>query len=646
MSQNTNLFVWFSTIAPVSFAQFATPLKRSVYIVFLLGVSLLLSSIGCAQSPTGLRADTVSENAFRLETFADTTRLLTVRQISTLYSQHRFRPILNSRLLENYTTASHWLHLRLPASRSRLLYLEIDNPRINQVEFFQLVGTDIVSQVSTGDSLPFRSRQFSHYNWVFPLLPDARRPSDVFVRLAKHGEILNAPMRVWQPNTFEQYTHRRYAGWGVLAGITLIVLLLNGVVWAATTNALYGWFMAVIVLHAVHLGAASGLSFQYLWPNYPLVNDWYPQTLSAWLIVLAQVQFMQRFIGQTAQNSRVFRWVNGFKYVIIGATLLTIVLLIVQAVPPFYFRLLVVLTLSFSLLVVPLAVVSLYERRGRREPVIRFYAGITAIQFVALAVFFINIGFTRAGHPLLTFTNEGLVTVSFLVDLLILSPGVLYFEFSSYRQQNETLLTALHQSEQEQSQRIIDALEIERNRMAEDLYDDVGAILSTAIGYVSGTLRKPEIRERFPMLAEARSLLDRAVENLRTVSHNLMPKNFAQLGLAKSLAETVDKVGHSSPVQFDYVVVGQERRFNAATEVQVFRIASELINDIVKNSTATQATLQLIFNHQTLNLIAEDNGPRTPLYNNLTSKVDFIGGTLNVDASPGGVTAIVEIPYQ
>ncbi len=148
------------------------------------------------------------------------------------------------------------------------------------------------------------------------------------------------------------------------------------------------------------------------------------------------------------------------------------------------------------------------------------------------------------------------------------------------------------------------------------------------------------------MLAEARSLLDRAVENLRTVSHNLMPKNFAQLGLAKSLAETVDKVGHSSPVQFDYVVVGQERRFNAATEVQVFRIASELINDIVKNSTATQATLQLIFNHQTLNLIAEDNGGRTPLYNNLTSKVDFIGGTLNVDASPGGVTAIVEIPYQ
>ena len=646
MSRNTNKLVYFWGQRPVSFAQFATPLKKSVYILLLLYVSLMLSSTARAQSVTRLRADTLSVNALRLETFADSTRQLTVSQISTLYNQHRFRPLPGGRLLENYTTANHWLHLRLPATRSRRLYLEIDNPRINQVDFFQLVGKTMVSQVSTGDSLPFQSRRFSHYNWVFPLVPDAQLPSDVFVRLAKHGEILNAPVRVWMPDTFEQYSHQRYLLWGVLAGITLIVLLLNGVVWAATADPLYGWFMAVIALHTFHLGAASGLSFQYLWPNLPVINDWYPQTLSAWLLVLAQVQFMQRFIGQTAQNSRVFRWVNGFKYAIIGATLFTLLLLVFRAVPPFYFRLLVGLTLLFSLLVVPLAVVSLYERRQQGEPVIRFYAGITMVQFMALAVFFVNIGFTKAGHPLLTFANEGLVLISFLVDLLLLSLGVLYFGFANYRRQNETLLTALHRSEQEQSQRIIDALEIERNRIAEDLYDDVGAILSTAIGYVSGTLRKPEIRERFPMLGEARSLLDRAVENLRTVSHNLMPKNFAQLGLAKSLAETVDKVGHSSPVQFDYVVVGQERRFDTATEVQVFRIASELINDIVKNSAATQATLQLIFNHDALNLIAEDDGPRTPVYNNLTSKVDFIQGTLDVDVSPNGVTTIVEIPYQ
>ena len=619
----------------LTFTHFVTPLKASVYISSVLCLSVASFWAARAQPGTGL-----------LETFADSTRQLTVGQIRNRYDQHCFRPLAGNRLLKNYTTANHWLHLRLPPARSQPLYLEIDNPRLNQVDFYQTLDKAIVSQVITGDSLPFDSRRFSHYNWVFPMLPDARSPTDVFVRLGKQGEILNAPVRVWLPNAFEAYSHRRYLLWGILAGITLVVLLLNGMVWIATSDALYGWFMVVIGLHAFHLGAASGLSFQYLWPDLPIVNDWYPQTISAWLIVLAQVHFMQRFIGQTAQNSRVFRWVNGFKYLIVGATALTVGLLVFRAVPPFYFRLLVALTLFFSLMVVPLAVVSLYERRRRREPIIRFYAGITTLQFGALAAFFVSIAFARAGRPLFTFTNEGLVVVSFLVDLLLLSLGVLYFGFTNYRRQNETLLTTLHQTEQEQSQRIIEALEIERGRIAEDLYDDVGAILSTAIGYVSGVLRRPGIREQFPLLTEARHLLDRAVDNLRTVSHNLMPKNFAELGLAKSLAETIDKVTQANDVRFGYVLAGRERKLDTAVEVQIFRIAAELIQAILTDSTVTSATMQLIYQEDFLRLVAEADGTQIPQYTNLQSKVNFINGTLMMDTGPAGTTTVVEIPYS
>lgn len=186
---------------------------------------------------------------------------------------------------------------------------------------------------------------------------------------------------------------------------------------------------------------------------------------------------------------------------------------------------------------------------------------------------------------------------------------------------------------------------MERSRMAEDLYDDVGAMLSTAIGYVSSVQRKPEVREKFPLLTEARRLLDRAVENLRTVSHNLMPKNFAELGLAQSLAETIDKVQAATDIRFQYLVVGNERRLDTGTEVQIFRIAAELINDIMKNSHASKATLQLVFHENHLLLIAEDNGPEPPEYTNLQSKVAFLNGKIDTDISPNGVTVVVEIPY-
>lgn len=433
--------------------------------------------------------------------------------------------------------------------------------------------------------------------------------------------------------------------WGVVAGMTGLILLLNGTVWLATADALSGWFMAIVVVSAFHLGVASGLFFRYLWPDAPIVNDWYLQTLSAWLIVLFQVHFMQKFIGQTAQNSRVFPFVNAFKYGIIAATALTVSLLLLRAVPAFYLQVLFILTLFFSLMVVPLAIVSLRERLRQREPVILFYTGITTVQFLTLGLFFVNMALNRAGRPLFAFTNEGLVLVNYLVDLILLAPGVLYFGFKRYRQQNEQLLTTLHQQEQAQSKRIIEALEMERSRMAEDLYDDVGAMLSTAIGYVSSVQRKPEVREKFPLLTEARRLLDRAVENLRTVSHNLMPKNFAELGLAQSLAETIDKVQAATDIRFQYLVVGNERRLDTGTEVQIFRIAAELINDIMKNSHASKATLQLVFHENHLLLIAEDNGPEPPEYTNLQSKVAFLNGKIDTDISPNGVTVVVEIPY-
>ncbi|WP_373513165.1 7TM-DISM domain-containing protein [Persicitalea sp.] len=581
----------------------------------------------------------------KVETLADSTRQKTVWQMKALYDQGHFEPLPTHRLLSNYTTANHWLHLRLPPGSRRLRYLEVENSRLNQVDYYQVVGDSLIEQVITGDSLPFSTRQFAHYQWVFPVLPDATRPTDVFVRVAKYGEVLTTNVRLWEPTAFENYGRTRYLLWGVLAGMTGLVLLLNGMVWLATADALYGWFMAIVVVSAFHLGAASGLFFQFLWPDFPIINDWYPQTLSAWLIVLFQVHFMQKFIGQTAQNSRVFRWVNAFKYCIIAATVLTILLLVLRAVPAFYFRVLLILTLFFSLMVVPLAVLSLRERLRQREPIVLFYMGITTMQFLILTLFFVNIGYGRTGHPLFNFTNEGLVLVNYLVDLILLSLGVLYFGFKRYRQQNEQLLTTLHQQEQAQSDRIIEALEMERSRMAEDLYDDVGAMLSTAIGYVSSVQRKPEVREKFPLLTEARRLLDRAVENLRTVSHNLMPKNFAELGLAQSLAETIDKVQVTTDIRFQYLVVGQERRLDASTEVQIFRIAAELINDILKNSHASEATLQLVFHDNHLVIIAEDNGPEPPEYTNLHSKVAFLNGKIDTDISSSGVTVVVEIPY-
>jgi two-component system, sensor histidine kinase LadS len=574
--------------------------------------------------------------------YEDSTARLTIGQLAG----KPFTVLKDKILNRGYTASHHWLRIRLQARTPQTVLLELNNPRLNACWFYQLTGGKLIRQVTTGDALPFQSRGFPSYNWVFPIPLAGPAPTDIYVMVAKRHEVLGVTTTLWESRAFEQHDRDRYLLWGVLTGFTLLILLINMVAFAATRQGVYGWFVGLILAVGFHISAQSGLGFQYLWPNRPGFNHLDPQLLSGWLIMLAQLQFMQQFIGQRAGLSRAFGVVQVFKRGLLVLLLLTVGLRLLDVFPEQHFRLTFNLTLLLTVVSVLLAFWSISERIRQRETVVLFYTVTFAVQMVGyLLVFLVNLAYAQGYEPFLRVDSYVVVVINLLFDLLVFTTGILFFSFQAYQRQNEQLLTTLHEQQQAQSGRVIEALEMERTRIAEDLYDDVGAMLSTAIGYVSGTLRKPEATQKFPLLVEARHLLGRAVDNLRTVSHNLMPKNFAELGLARSLAETISKVQATTNIRFEYVVAGAERRLPASTEVQIFRIAAELINDIVKNSNATQATFQLIYDHDHLRLMTEDNGPLPPQYNNLHAKVAFVNGTLDTDIGPDGVTVLIAIPY-
>ena len=644
MRKNTNLFVCYRPVVPLTFGKISNQLRSICYIVLLL----LLPGIPVYGQKTVWVEPGVDQSlAGFVGHYEDTTARLSIRQIAELQKLNRFTVLPSEYLNQGYTASNHWLHIRLSAKTPQAVFLELDNPRINNFQFYQVVDKQLVRQVVTGDSLPFHSRGIPSKNWVFPVSLTGKTPVDLFIMVAKRHEVLGVRVSLWQAAVFEQNERNSYLFWGFLTGFSLLILLVNVVAFVATQERIYVWFSGLILAIAFHISAQSGLGFQYLWPNLPAFNRLDPQLLSGWLIMVAQLQFMQHFIGQKAGQSRAFAAVTVFRYSIGVLLVLNVVLRISDVFPQAHFQWTFNATLALIIVSTVLAFWSIVERIRQGEKVVIFYTITFSIQLVGyLIIFFINLAFINSQKPLFQVDSYIFVVINFLFDLLILTSGILYFWFQRYRQQNNQLLTALHQSEQAQSGRIIEALEIERGRMAEDLYDDVGAMLSTAIGFVSSVLRKPDVRERFPMLSEARQLLVRAVDNLRAVSHNLMPKNFAELGLARSLAETIDKVSASTDIRFRYIVTGPEQRLDASTEVQIFRIAAELINDIVKNSNATQATFQLIYGKESLTLLSEDDGPNPPQYNNLHSKVAFINGTVNADISPNGVTVLAEIPYH
>lgn len=568
----------------------------------------------------------------------DTSLQKTIAQM-----QHsNFKPLGKDKFSKSYLIGNEWLLVNLVNSGpTKTVVLELDNPRINTVDFYLMKNSRTIKQLSTGDSFSFFSRQNHSRNFVFPIAMSASDSIRVFVKVQKQYESLSMNVLLRSESDFNAKEHGSYLFWGIMAGLSLIVLCFNFAIFLATGNDIYLWYLGIILSGAFHLICASGLGFQYIWPDSPAFNSYYPQTFSTWFVIFFQLKFMQHFIGQQAHNSKAYKYVLASCRLILVVFGLSVLVMVLNVFTKWFFPAMLYISLFFNFIILPLAIWSVYEKAHSSSPMVRFYGLVTVFKGLALLVYLFNFVF-----KIFDFGSLDVVLVNYIFDLIVLALAALYFGFTFYKNENEMLLTTLHQNQQAHSQHIINALEIERGRIAEDLYDDVGAMLSMANNYISAVVRKADVQVKYPILTEAKVLITRAVDNLRSVSHNLMPKNFTELGLAQSVQETLNKLNENDEIIFDFILVGKEKKMVQSVEIQLFRIVTELINDILKNSGATSATIQLIYEADSLVVMAEDNGPVAPLYNNLESKVAFVNGSLSIDTGPQGCTVVIKVPYN
>ena len=237
----------------------------------------------------------------------------------------------------------------------------------------------------------------------------------------------------------------------------------------------------------------------------------------------------------------------------------------------------------------------------------------------------------------------------------------LWFIYSRYqlRQKNK------HQEEQNRQQNelfnaIATAQDQERKRIAQDIHDSLGSVLSAARLKLSllketETQLTPDRSESFQMTLQ---LLDEASVELRNISHNIMPGALSKLGLVAALKNLINTIHSSTRLQIDFSAYDMEKRLEEFMEISIYRIVLELINNIVKHASASKATVQLIRYPEHLNITIEDNGKgfdytlalqekRGIGLGNIISRVHFLNGTMDVDTLPGrGTAVIIDVPLK
>ncbi len=207
---------------------------------------------------------------------------------------------------------------------------------------------------------------------------------------------------------------------------------------------------------------------------------------------------------------------------------------------------------------------------------------------------------------------------------------------------------------------VASAQDQERKRIAQDIHDSLGAILSATKLKLSGIQQISLEGQDTPsnQFREILSLLDEASSELRSISHNIMPASLSKLGLVSALINLTETISANAGFNISFSAYDLRERLPEEMEMSIYRIILELVNNIVRHSQASEATIQLIGFPDYINISIEDNGigfnytaivkeQKGIGLGNIQSRVNYLNGTLHIDAREGrGTVVIIDIPYN
>jgi signal transduction histidine kinase len=193
--------------------------------------------------------------------------------------------------------------------------------------------------------------------------------------------------------------------------------------------------------------------------------------------------------------------------------------------------------------------------------------------------------------------------------------------------------------------------EEERSRIAKDLHDGLGGLLSgTKLSFMNVRETLSLSSEHVKHFDRSLSMLDNTIGDLRKVAQNLMPEALVKFGLQEALRDFCDTVQSSSGIQLLYQHFGERRKLDNTAKVFVYRIVQELINNVVKHAEATQVIVQLTTRMNKIEITVEDNGQGfdTSILDhtggagmaNIKYRVQYLHGTTDIVSSPGNGTSV------
>ncbi|MBS1621339.1 MAG: two-component sensor histidine kinase [Bacteroidetes bacterium] len=261
--------------------------------------------------------------------------------------------------------------------------------------------------------------------------------------------------------------------------------------------------------------------------------------------------------------------------------------------------------------------------------------------------------------------NVSLVLFLGTLGMMILTIGLILFIIFHQRKVIR-YQTRLQQMEQEQQKILLKASirlqEEERQRLAADLHDDAGPLLATARLYLNENLVNQDKATQLQSIFQARQIIDDTIQLIRNISHSLLPPTLKNFGLESAINDLFQKLSGSGSINASSRFHEYKERLKSDKELIVFRVVQELVNNILKHSSASFIHLTqnvhddkfyLRIHHDGKGLVQADfdklNKSNTGLgLKNISSRLKVVHGNINFekDISQTYYKVTIEMPID
>ena len=240
--------------------------------------------------------------------------------------------------------------------------------------------------------------------------------------------------------------------------------------------------------------------------------------------------------------------------------------------------------------------------------------------------------------------NRNNMVLMIISICILLASGIFYFLYLRQKQKSKEIIKKYNYDKQLLSS-IISTEDKERKRFASDLHDGLGPLLSSVKLYLSG-IRDAEETEKPEMVNYATELIDESIKSVRIISNNILPAELSEYGLVPSINRFTKKIQYSKQIEFSIKDETNEMRFDSSTELILYRVIQELINNSIKHSEADMINIKFAEEKKVLDIFYNDNGKGFDIakqrsneqgigLKNIYERIGSLNGNLEIKSSEG-----------